>query len=167
MIRIYFAGWEEEAEVEYESLLDVLQFRMISYYKMKSLKKSDLFFKKFRPRYKSLILDSGAFSAWRSGAAINFEDYLQYCKLHYNDFNHFVSLDQIPNNPNDPLNVEAATNRSWNRYEDMVGFFENNNMDPERIIPVYHQFETLDNLEKMLQANIPYIGLLPSNENFV
>lgn len=179
MLMNFFAGWEENAEVVDETLLDVIQFRMISYYKIKPKKNhkkkatkkqnvAEIFFRNRRLlRYKCLMMDSGAFSAWNSTAAINIEEYFKFCVKHYEDVDYFVALDHIPEIPGDTVSAEFSATRSWNRYKDMVHHFEENSLDPIKIIPVYHHFEHPRHLERMLVAGIPYIGLSPSNENGV
>jgi len=78
---------------------------------------------------------------------------------------YFVALDHIPEIPGDTDSAEFSATRSWNRYQDMVHHFEENSLDPYKIIPVFHQFERLKYLDRMLEAEIPYIGLSPTNED--
>jgi len=71
MLRNYFAGWENDAEIVDADLLNVLPFRLISYHTIKPKKRSKinastkpskgaLFFRNRRHlRYKSLMMDSG------------------------------------------------------------------------------------------------------------
>ena len=93
-----------------------------------------------------LVVDSGAFSAWTQGKAIDVDEYVKFCLANKEYISHAVNLDVI--NPNDP---DAAAAAGWKNFERM--------RDSGVItVPVFHAREKISWLEKMVDT-VPYVGL--------
>ena len=110
---------------------------------------------------RSLLIDSGAFSAWNSGASIDLTEYAEWCLGHLEDVDVFVNLDVIPGRPGhhpSSVEVEESAKRGWKNYHFMV----RRGIPPEKLIHVFHQGESWKWLEMML--DLPYIGLSPAND---
>lgn len=168
MLRNYFAGMEFIAELQEQNLLPHLHYRLLSFYYLRQLKEdklNELLSCGYKQHRKSLMLDSGAYTAWRKKKEIDFDAYLDFCYHHQNDFKYFANLDTIPEDFRNPAMVEEAAESSRNQYLDMRQYFLQNKIDPNKIIPIYHQGEDPKYLYWMLEHKIPYIGLSPSNKN--
>jgi len=111
----------------------------------------------------SLILDSGAYSAWTSGTEISLDDYICFCKDHP-EISYYVSLDVISGKPTDRKVrrevVEEGSDRSWKNYQRMI-----RELPFEKVIPVFHQIDSLRWLDRYLGFGVPYLGISP-NQRF-
>ena len=99
---------------------------------------------------RNLILDSGAFSAWRLGKPVNLDQYCDYI-LANKWITNYVALDEI--RPSDP---EEAARRSYENFR----YMRNRGLEP---IPVFHAGEDITWLFKMLDQKCSYIGLSASS----
>lgn len=115
----------------------------------------------------TLIIDSGAFSAWNTGQAVDLVAYGNTIQRFRRDHGHrfselaFVNLDVIPGKQGDlitPLMAEDAAQVGWQNYEYL------RQITGETIIPVYHQGEEVRWLKKMVDAGSTYVGISPSND---
>lgn len=106
----------------------------------------------------SVMLDSGAFSAWNINKTVNIKEYVELCKKYKDKIDLIVNLDVIP-----PKNViktkeifEESAKNGYRNYYYMVkkGISEN------KLIHVFHNGEDFKWLIKMIKE-IPYIGLSP------
>ena len=175
MLRNYFAGFEYVAEVVEPDLLPLLPYRLVSFYYMAKMEEEKLkifFSKRYRESRFSLMLDSGAFTVWKKNREkkpderkekLELSDYVEYCCEWQKYYNYFVCLDQIPEDLNNETSINDAAEISQSNYLKMVESFKEKDMDPSIVIPVYHQGEDIKYLQWMLENNIPYIGLSPSN----
>ena len=101
----------------------------------------------------TFVIDSGAFSAANSGQVINFEEYINWINQNTHHPNsYFVELDVTPLNDMSFATLQKTAQQSWDNYLYMV---ERVNK-PEIIVPVYHAFEDISNLDRML--NTPVLG---------
>jgi len=105
-----------------------------------------------------LMLDSGAFSVWNSGAEIDIRTYIDFCHQHPG-VSYYVCLDAIPGKPGLPNSrlpelVAAACETSWNNYQLMI-----KELPIEKVIPVFHRGEDLKWLERYIEFGSPYVGL--------
>lgn len=112
---------------------------------------------------KLLILDSGAFSVWTQGAAIDLEAYLAFCQS-LPDVSYYVNLDVIPGKPGDKKTLTKETvaescKQGWRNYRRMIEV-----LPKEKVIPVFHQGDPIAWLEKYLSFGVPYIGISPAND---
>jgi hypothetical protein len=105
-----------------------------------------------------VLLDSGAYSAWTQGTDIDLDDYIQFIKRNEQHLDRYVSLDVIPGvrgqPATDPGMIEEAARASYRNFQVMMGA-------GLRPIPVFHQSESFDWLERYLEDGAPYIGLSP------
>lgn len=102
-----------------------------------------------------VILDSGAFSAWKSGMEINHEDYVGFCESLPSSWK-FVCLDVIPKTGSTKREIDICIERSKENYSYMSSRIGN-------VIPVFHFGEPLDVL-KWYMDRTDYIGLSPAND---
>jgi hypothetical protein len=107
-----------------------------------------------KPKVK-LMLDSGAFSAWKRGIQINLVEYISYIKKHEHLLENYVNLDVIPGSPGkipSKAEVDKAARASHENLKKMHAA----GLSP---IPVFHFGEDIKWLELLLSEKEPYIGL--------
>lgn len=109
---------------------------------------------KAKPKIK-LMLDSGAFSAWKKGLEINLDEYIAYIKRNEKYLHTYVNLDVIPGAPgrrSTQEEVEAAAKASYRNLKKMhkAGL---------RPMPVFHMGESFDWLHRLLDDGEDYIGI--------
>ena len=111
-----------------------------------------------------LIMDSGAYSAWRKGVVIDLDAYIQYCLDHSDTLDNFVQLDVIPGKygyKDIPYEErEAVAAEGYENYLYMIS----KGMPKDRTIVVFHQGDHFHWLERLREEKIPYIGLSPGND---
>lgn len=111
----------------------------------------------------SLILDSGAFSAWNQGVSINLDEYIDFCLENDKYINFFVNLDVIPGSPgkkNLPAEeIERSAKQGYENYLYMI----KKGVKKKKIIHVFHQGERFSWLKKMVKE-MEYIGISPAND---
>lgn len=110
--------------------------------------------------YQNLMLDSGAFSVWKSGADVNLDEYISFCLKYKDDFQVIVSLDVIPGSAKDEGRrkrdcIEKACKEGWGNYLKMLSA----GLPKSKVVPVFHQLDGWEWLEKYLDFGCPYIGL--------
>ncbi len=174
MLRNYFAGFESAA-VQYDTdqrLLDVLPYRLLAYNAMADGKLDDFYFKSHWDRFKEIILDSGAYWAWRNHGEINRQNYLDYCIRHKDPIHNFVVLDRIPGRyapkgqrVHIPESAYVATAEvTYENYRYMVKRLGEVGVSADRIIHVFHMREPFSFLREMVDIDqVPYVGLSVSN----
>jgi hypothetical protein len=98
-----------------------------------------------------MLIDSGAYSAWRQGNPINLDEYCTFLEANLDWIWRYVALDVInPGNPN------VAASESYNNYLAM----RNRGLSP---IPVFHVGEDISWLHRLVDAGADYIGLSASS----
>ena len=107
----------------------------------------------------NLMLDSGAFSAWRQQKPIDVKEYAKYLEKNYDIVDTAINLDVMPGQwkkARTPQEVAHAAEQSFKNfiYLRKCGF---------ETIPVFHQGEDFYWLEKMLGVGCTYIGVSPVN----
>lgn len=111
----------------------------------------------------TLIMDSGAFSAWSKGEKIDFEKYIKYLKHYEKGIDLIVNLDVIPASPGVkriPQEViDASASKGYENYLRLIA----EGFSKEKVIHVFHQNEDWHWLDRMVKE-IPYIGLSPAND---
>lgn len=108
-----------------------------------------------KPSEFRFFLDSGAYSAWSKGTHIDIDEYCAFIKANIDLIEVYASLDVIPGAPGRPASERErseAAEQSWQNYL----YMKNEGLDP---LPVYHYGEHPRFLERMLAAEIPYIGI--------
>ena len=102
-----------------------------------------------------IILDSGAFSAWKRGIQIDLKDYIAYVKKNEHLLQAYVNLDVIPGSPDrqaTQAEIESAAASSYKNLQSM----KKAGLDP---MPVFHFGEDFKWLERLLFDQEPYIGI--------
>lgn len=115
----------------------------------------------------SLIIDSGAFSAWNTGATINLNDYITWAHetvLPKYPHAHFVNLDVIPATPG-RTSTQAERDQAMHDSLKNADKLRLNNLD---VIEVFHQDEPIGYLDHLLTRSQGHIiGLSPRNDQSV
>lgn len=107
-----------------------------------------------KPKIK-MMLDSGAFSAWKRGTTIDVNDYIAYIKKNQHLLYSYVNLDVIPGVPGrkaTQAEVESAAKASYKNLKLM----HKAGLSP---IPVFHYGEDFKWLQQLLDDEESYIGL--------
>ena len=110
---------------------------------------------------RSLLIDSGAFSAWNSNRIINIGEYTDWVLENLDKADFFVNLDVIPGSPGkipSSVEVEDSAKKGWRNYHYML----RRGVPVEKLIHVFHMGEEMKWLNRML--DFPYIGLSPAND---
>lgn len=105
-----------------------------------------------------IMLDSGAYSAWKQGVEIDIEKYIDYIKDNAERLDTYVNLDVIPGKPNVPRTldeVEASAKASYKNLQIM----KRAGLNP---IPVFHMGERLYWLDRLIKDGHDYIGISPA-----
>lgn len=108
-----------------------------------------------KKRAVDMIMDSGAYSAWKSGAKIDFKDYAGFLLDHASLLFAYINLDTIPGSATrrpDSREVEAAAKASYANQQRLKGM----GLHP---MPVFHQGESWKWLERMVDEEEPYVGI--------
>lgn len=95
------------------------------------------------------MLDSGAYSAWKSGFKVKLHEFIAFIKKHHKYFTHVVCLDVIDN----PVYSEV-------NHRVMLEELKDYNLE---IIPVFHAGESFAVLDYMVNKGYSYIGISPNN----
>jgi len=161
-MHVYFAG-ATRVEEGFPELQHEIRKRLVSYhYQTASLDK--YYYEDERDKYESIILDSGAFSAWSQEAIIDIEKYAQYILKWQDKVDYVVNLDVIPAKPGvKPTadEIERSASKGYENYRYLLSM----GVQREKLIHVFHQHENEKWLRKMVyEDKIPYIGLSPAND---
>jgi hypothetical protein len=108
----------------------------------------------------SQVIDSGAYSAWRSGTKIDVREYAAWLRDKHQDLWFYFSLDVIPGSKTQGTlptkrQIEKACRESWRNYEYLLA----QGLKP---VPTFHQFEDFAWLDRIRETNPPVIGLSPN-----
>ena len=101
------------------------------------------------------FLDSGAFSAWSRGTAIDIDEYCAFIRANIELIEVYACLDAIPGVPGRSATAREridAAETSWANYLYMVG----EGLDP---LPVFHYGEDFKYLERILDYGCDYVGI--------
>jgi len=112
-----------------------------------------------RPNEVDIMMDSGAYSVWKSGAEVDIDEYIKFC-LDVRESSLwqslvFVALDKIPGTLKTPATqgeVDMAIEESYNNYIKMrdAGL---------SCLPVYHLGEPMDVFKRYIDVGADYVGL--------
>ena len=105
-----------------------------------------------------IMLDSGAFSIFRRGIPLPIQDYIDYCKRHKDQVAAYVNLDCIPGENGHMDHSQTAIEKSASKSYENLQIMKAAGLSP---IPVFHQGERFEWLERMLQDGETYIGISP------
>lgn len=116
-----------------------------------------------------IFIDSGAFTAHTKGITVDVDEYIDYLNSITNWVHCFAQVDCIPGQFGKPKTDEQlaeAPKLSWDNYLYMRPKLK----EPHKLLPVYHQGESVKWLHNMLEwtddngNHIPYIGISPAND---
>lgn len=102
-----------------------------------------------------LMIDSGAFSAWRKNETIGVEDYTAFIMTHKHSIDSYIALDVIPGvvgSIGTPKSIEESAKKT----DTHLQYMRKRGLDP---IAVYHMGERRYWLEKLVKEGAKYIGL--------
>ena len=106
----------------------------------------------------NIMLDSGAFSSWRRGVDLPIKEYIVYCRENKDQVAAYVNMDCIPGEKGLMDNSQSAIDKSAAKSYDNLQIMKAEGLSP---IPVFHQGETFNWLDKMLADGETYIGVSP------
>lgn len=101
-------------------------------------------------RDQNVIIDSGAFSVWSSGAKIDIDEYLAFCLEQPKHWT-FVNLDVIPSKGSSKAEIEKCCEEGFENYMYLKDKLPS-------VMPVYHSGEKMKWLKKFM-AETDYIGV--------
>lgn len=109
-------------------------------------------------RVVDLMMDSGAFGAWKRGKTLDVDDYIEYIH-HIKDLVwSYVNLDVIPGYMGKMDRSTEAVDKSAAASYANLKRMRKAGLKP---IPVFHQGESFDWLEQLVDDGEPYIGISP------
>jgi len=127
-------------------------------------------YKKANPTHKiKIIIDSGAFSVYKSGGKVNTDEYINFINGIIGDIDYYVQNDKIPGTINKKPSqylCKQAEKWTWNDFL----YMESKSKDPYKLLPVYHYRDNIRLLEKILTHRRPdgtlidYICIAPLKE---
>lgn len=163
-MRIYFAGLKLENSTKL--MIKEGVHKLCSFAYPEQLRKYVSYFKEVNPiKLGTLIIDSGAFTAWSKGKQVNLDQYIEYCKrvqgAGYKYFTEIypVNLDVIPGQKgreNTRDEVAQSAEKGWENYE----YMKLKGLEP---IHVFHSGENFKWLKQCIDNNM-YIGVSPCND---
>lgn len=116
-----------------------------------------------------LLIDSGAFSVHKSGKTVDLNEYIQFLNDNHEYLDYYIQLDDIPGKWGEQKTIEQITEspkKSWDNYLYMIEKL----VEPQKLLPVFHQGENFSYLEQMLEfrntnnESIAYICLSSNKE---
>lgn len=109
-----------------------------------------------------LFLDSGAYTAWTRKLDLPIKPYINFCKRHKDHLFAYVNMDVIPGVFPKKRTAEDYKVSSQKSYENMQRM-----LDADlRPIPVVHQGEDLNWVNRYIEEGIDYIGISMSKDSF-
>lgn len=167
-MNIYFAGYEESAENQDNRLLGVIDHRLFAYNKMANYTLEHM----YDNPYKTIMLDSGAYSVSTGKARVALEDYIKYCRFHASqkkEIKYYVNLDVIPQGKTKEQKIEHGkytAEKGFENYDKLVNALADVGVPRNRIIHVFHQYEDPAVLKRMVdELKLEYIGLSPGKSS--
>jgi len=134
---VYYAGMGGHVTALHTAVKNGCRHLMLSYYYDKKIAKKQM--RRFRKLGLHIMLDSGAFSAWKSGIEINIDEYIQYIKD--NHIGKYIVLDVVGD--------------SEKTYENLK-YMESKGLQP---VPVFHLGSGLKYLQQLVDEEYYYICL--------
>lgn len=166
-INIFFAG----AGFEYDLAYDAgVRKRLLSWHANFPDEIADYVNSQSTGRESFGIVDSGAFTVWNKGGSIDIEKYCEKLVELLPNFDVAANLDIIPGKKGMPAKditprmTEDAASGGWANYIIITEYLKARGFDWRRIMPIYHQGESMEWLKRMVDYGCPYIGVSPSND---
>lgn len=105
-----------------------------------------------------ILLDSGSFSAWSRGAEISSDNYIAYCKANSHLVDAYVNMDALPGENGLMDHSQAAIEKSAAKSYENLQIMKADGLKP---VPVFHQGERFEWLDRMLEDGETYVGISP------
>jgi hypothetical protein len=105
-----------------------------------------------------LLLDSGAFGAWKRGISIGINEYVSFIKRNKDLIHSYVNMDVIPGEKGKQTKSSEALEHSAQLSYNNLQRIKDKGLHP---IPVFHQGESFKWLERLIDNREPYIGISP------
>ena len=161
-MKIYYSGGLC-IEKKDKFLVDTLRARLLSYHYVTAGNTKYYWDLRDVDGPRQLMLDSGAFSVWNKGKAVDFNSYLKYAVSTQDKWDVIIVLDQIPGSPGHK-NVSLAERDhcaaiSWDRYIAM----QKAGIPADKLMAVYHQGEHPKWMKRMADR-CPLVGISPAND---
>jgi hypothetical protein len=134
---VYYAGIDGHVTALHTAVKNGCRHLMLSYHYRKTYSEKQM--KRFRKLGLHLFLDSGAFSAWKSGVKIDIDEFIKYIKQ--NHIGKYITLDVI----GDP-------EKTYNNLK----YMESQKLQP---IPVFHLGSDFKYLQQLINEEYYYICL--------
>lgn len=164
-MRIYHSGGTgAELRPKAEKWVKFMQNRLLSYAYMTPT--SAKRYRDNRSKFNSIMLDSGAFTAWTKGINLDLQKYAEFVEEFDDIFEFVVSIDRIPSIPGctDPAKLincfKESAEVSWDNAQELLRL----GIKKEKLIPVFHQGEDFKWLDKMIKFEFNVIGISPGND---
>lgn len=106
----------------------------------------------------NVMLDSGSFSMWKRNIEFPLDKYIEYCKAHAHEVDSYVSFDCIPGESGLMDHSQSSIAKSAAKSYDNHQIMKASGLRPT---PVFHQGETFDWLDRMLEDGETLIGISP------
>lgn len=100
-----------------------------------------------------LMVDSGAFTAYRQGKPVSLDEYIGFIN-HHPQADRFVELDHIPGSVGGERTAEETEEGAQKSYANYLYMLQRVNC-PEKIMAVYHEGENISHLERILLTKLP------------
>ena len=115
-----------------------------------------------------LLIDSGAFSVHTKGKTIDLEKYIDFLNNNHEWIDLYIQVDDIPGKWGQPKTAEQLSEspkKTWQNYL----YMRNKLIEPDKLLPVFHQEEDFIYLKQMLEyteneKHIPYICISSNKE---
>lgn len=101
-----------------------------------------------------VMLDSGAYTVWKKGKAIDLHAYANFIIKYKDVWTTVVNLDVIPD---DPSEAERAADQGWENYYELKRILEQHGITP---IHVFHRGDNIKHLKRLVDE-CEYFGLAP------
>jgi hypothetical protein len=101
-------------------------------------------FEHYRGKSSSIIIDSGAFTVWKSGKVLDFESYANWCKQNYDHCDWFIAPDIIG----------GSTKENIDNLEKFI-----KTVPIDKVMPVFHEGDDFDLLDYYFEKGFNRIGL--------
>lgn len=111
-----------------------------------------------------LLIDSGAFTVHRQGGELDIDRYIEWLNENDNYIDYAIEADHIPGKWGQPRTREEVLIAPKISYENYI-YMRNKMKSPHKLLPVFHQYESFEWLNKILETpGCEYICLSGNKE---
>jgi hypothetical protein len=105
-----------------------------------------------------IMLDSGAFGAWKRDDPISVDEYVTFIKRNQELIHSYVNMDVIPGSKGRLIRTPESVEHSARKSYENLQRIKDKGLSP---IPVFHQGERFEWLERLIDDHESYIGISP------